>query len=169
MPASPAQKMSPAAWLVLALLSLPIFGFLFLRGGKVILGAVILVFAIGALMIDRRLKNMATSRHDEDIGTFARAFDRRNEPFDPHVVRAVWDALQPYTTFRGGSLPLRPTDRIDQDLGIDWDDIDMGIAQEVAERAGRSLANVDSNPLYGRVSTVGDLVRLISSQPPRAG
>ena len=52
----------------------------------------------------------------EDIGTFARAFDRRSEPFDPWVVRATWDALLPYCGF-----PLRPADRVDvRNVATTW-------------------------------------------------
>ena len=169
MPPSPTNKVSPAGWFAIGLLiMLLLLAVVFTRRGRFIAAVLLPVFLIGSLVIDRRLKNLAASRSGEDIGTFARAFDRRNEPFDPHVVRAVWDALQPYAKFRGGSVPIRPTDRIDEDLGIDWDDIDMGLAQEVADRVGRSLENIEANPLYGRVSTVGDLVRLISSQPRTA-
>src|SRR3954468_7641617 len=61
------------------------------------------------------LTRIASERAGEDIGTFARAFDRRTAPFDPWVVRAIWDALQDY--FVG--MPFRPTDRLVEDFGID--------------------------------------------------
>ena len=41
----------------------------------------------------RHLGQLASDRIGEDIGTFARGFNRRTEPFDPWVVRATWDAL----------------------------------------------------------------------------
>ena len=167
-PASTGKDSLAGAVLIVVLISLLLLGVVFSRAGRFAIGVVVVVFLAGSVIIDRRLKNLAAGRQGEDIGTFARGFDRRNEPFDPHVVRAVWDALQPYAKFRGGSVPIRPTDRIDEDLGIDWDDIDMGLAQEVAERTGRSLDNIEANPLFGHVSTVGDLVRLISSQPRAA-
>ena len=102
----------------------------------------------------------------EDIGTFARAFDRRGDWFSPHVVRAVWDALEPYVTLGGSRVPVRPTDRIDEDLHIDWDDIELMLS-EVANRTGRSIEGIEENPWYGRVRTVGDMVRLLSAQPLR--
>src|SRR4030095_4437057 len=62
---------------------------------------------------DRYELRLSKERTGEDIGTFARAFDRRSESFDPWVVRATWEALQPYVSF-----PLRPTDRLVEDLCI---------------------------------------------------
>jgi hypothetical protein len=104
----------------------------------------------------------------EDIGTFARGFDRRAEPFDPRVVRAVWDAFQPYVALGDQQLPLRPSDRIDEDLQIDWDSLGTDVIEEVARRAGRSLDKLDDNSLFRGVVTVGDLVRVLSGQPKRA-
>jgi hypothetical protein len=103
------------------------------------------------------LRRIASERMGEDIGTFARAFDRRTEPFDPWVVRATWEALQ----FVG--IPLRPTDRLGEDLCID-DELDL--VSEIAERTGHSLADIEANPYFARCSTlwntsVGDLVKLI--------
>ena len=70
------------------------------------------VWLVGRLL-DRRLARLARERVGEDIGTFARAFDRRATTFDPWVVRAVWDALAPWTELRGGGrLPLRRADVI---------------------------------------------------------
>jgi hypothetical protein len=118
---------------------------------------------------NRRLRRLASGRIGEDIGTFARAFDRRAEPFDPRVVRATWDALRPYTTFPGGSVPLRPGDRLQEDLRIDLDDVAFDLIPEVAKRSGHSLHDERSNPLYGKIHTVGDFVRFITLQPRAAG
>ena len=121
------------------------------------------VWLIGRLL-DRRLARLARERPGEDIGTFARAFDRRASTFDPWVVRAVWDALAPWTELRGGGrLPLRPTDVIEE-LGCCDEDLD-DVFQEAATRARHTLDGVEANPYYGRVVTVGDLVAFIAHQP----
>jgi hypothetical protein len=106
-------------------------------------------------------------RKNEDIGTFARAFDRRSEPFDPWVVRATWDALRTDLV-----VPLRPTDRIWKDLpSLDTDDFDLyDLIVEVAARSGHSLEGLKANRYYAMVcesgdATIGDIVKLISSQP----
>lgn len=121
----------------------------------------------GTVHSRRRLRKMASLRFNEDIGTFARAFDRRLEPFDSWVVRATWDALQPYVGFRGGRLPVRPRDDLVNDLCIDPEDV-CNIVVEVAERACRSLDGWEANPYAGRINTVGDLVKAISRLPTAA-
>jgi hypothetical protein len=121
------------------------------------------VWLVGRLL-DRRLARLARERAGEDIGTFARAFDRRAPTFDAWVVRAVWDALAPWTELRGGGrLPLRPTDVIDE-LGCVDEDLD-DVLREAAARARHTLDGVDGNPYFGRVVTVGDLVAFIAYQP----
>src|SRR5689334_16183499 len=41
---------------------------------------------------------MTNDRVNEDIGSFARAFDRRAaDPLDPWAIRAVWNAMMPLT------------------------------------------------------------------------
>jgi hypothetical protein len=64
--------------------------------------ALVVVGAVVWLYQDLRLRRVSAERQGEDIGTFAKAFDRRAPEFDPWVVRAVWDALQAYRTHRGG-------------------------------------------------------------------
>lgn len=115
----------------------------------------------------RHLRRLATHRGGNDIGTFARAFDRHSEPFDPWVLRATWEAVSAYVTFDGRRLPLRPDDRLGEDLCIDPSDIE-DLILEVAKRSGHSVETADSNPYYGRVKTVGDLVRFVTLQPSRA-
>jgi len=120
--------------------------------------------ALGGRVLDRRLGCRARERTGEDIGTFARALDRRAPSFDPWIVRAVWDALTSWTVLGGGGhLPLHPSDVI-ADLGCVDEDLE-DVLDEAAARAGRRLDDMRANPYYGRVSTVGDLVAFISHQP----
>jgi hypothetical protein len=116
------------------------------------------------VVTSRHLRRLAARRSGEDIGSFARAFDRRTRPFDPWVVRATWDALQPYVAFDGGKVPIRPTDRLDEDLCID-PELQDDLFEQVAERAGRSQEHLEQNPLYGKVVTVGGFVHFVTWQP----
>ena len=113
----------------------------------------------------RHLRRLASDRVDEDIGSFARAFNRRAEPFDSWVVRAAWDALTPYVQWDGRCLALRPTDRLVDDLCIDPDDLDFDLIPEVVARSGHSLDHAESNPHYGGIETVKDLVNFVTRQP----
>jgi hypothetical protein len=118
-----------------------------------------------ARLIDMRLEGRARQRTGEDIGSFARAFDRHAPEFDPWVVRAVWDAMAPWTTLRDGTrLPLRPTDVI-ADLGCVGTDVD-DVVGEVAARTRRSLADPGTSPDTRPVVTVNDLVAFIAGRPP---
>jgi hypothetical protein len=108
----------------------------------------------------------AAARANEDIGTFARAFTRGPEPFDPRVIRAVWDALAVEVTPGGPRVPVRPGDKLEEDFEIE--DVEP-LATGVAERAGRSAMAWQAHPgILADVVTVRDLVRLTSGQPPRA-
>ena len=49
---------------------------------------------------------------------------------------------------------------------MDWEDVD-DLASDVAARAGRSMGHTESNPFYGQVKTVGDLVLFLTYQPKR--
>lgn len=105
---------------------------------------------------NRQRAALLEERKGEDIGTFARSFDRRSTHFDSWVIRATWDALMVYLDY-----PIRASDRID-DLGIEPDDIFFCVIPEIMERSGHVLdaAQPDTHP--GR-ETVGDLVLWVSS------
>jgi hypothetical protein len=131
------------------------------RAALAILGAVTIA---AWFWLERRFGRLARQRKGEDIGTFARAFDRRGKDFDPLVVRAVWDALQPHCRHRGGAVPLRPTDRF-ATLAMDLEEI-LDVAEEVSQRTGRSLGHPESSRI-GRVETVKDLVEFFCALPTR--
>lgn len=127
-----------------------------------VLGLAVII-GLAWLYQDRRLRRVSVERQGEDIGSFAKAFDRRAPEFDPWVIRAVWDALQPYRTHRGGVAPLRPSDSLKSFLDVD--DVYEQVASDVAQRAGRSLDSPEANPKYGKVETVADLVQFFWHQP----
>jgi hypothetical protein len=60
-------------------------------------------------------------------------------------------------------FPLRASDRLQENLYLDPDDLDMVIAMRLSERTGRSLREPKRNPYYDRVITVGELVNFINS------
>lgn len=136
------------------------------------LGWLVVVGVMGLQFLSHRTETQqwqrrAAARADDDIGTFARAFDRRGpEPFAPRVIRAVWDALAIELTPGGPRVPVRPGDKLDDDFEIE--DVNP-LATEIAERAGRSATVWQAHPqILAEVVTVRDLVRLVSGQPPRA-
>jgi hypothetical protein len=110
----------------------------------------------------RRLQTLATQRVGESIGDFARSLEYRT--IDTWVIRATYEQIQAYM---GSDLPLRACDRLIEDLQIDPEDLEMDLAEEIAERTGRTLAETDRNPYYGKVETVQDLVLFFNAQPRR--
>ena len=121
--------------------------------GFITLAAVLNIFET------RRVRRLAAGRDGENICTFARSFPRRLA--DPWVIRAVYEEL---TDYHGGGLPILAADSFEDDLRMDCEDLDDLLA-DIAARAGRSVEDAESNPLFGRVERVRDLVMFLSHQP----
>jgi hypothetical protein len=60
---------------------------------------------------------------------------------------------------------VRADDLLKEDLLLDDDDLDMDLAQEVEARTGISMDESGSNPYFGKVKTVRDLVFFFQNQP----
>lgn len=165
-PAPRNSDSSLAGWLVLGLLGVGVLVLLFTHpiATLAILVAIMALTYRGTMSIRRHHRGEADARRGEDIGTLARAFDRRAPEFDPWIVRAVWDAIQPYVDYGDGHLPLRPSDDLADDLMIDPDDLE-DLAVEVARRVGRSTEDWSKNPKARTVRTVADLIALVAHQP----
>ncbi len=112
----------------------------------------------------RHRKRMIESRAGESICPFARSFDRRQ--MDPRIIRAVYEELGRYLGTTDNVFPLRVADPLfsRQGLNIDAEELDH-VAQAIAFRAGRSLANTEKNPYFGKIQTVADLVAFFMAQP----
>lgn len=133
--------------------------------------AVFVLLFCGVFLLARRetrriaehLRCLAAEREGESICDFARDFDTRQ--VDTWIVRAVYEQLQYHLTDVSPAFPVRASDRLKEDLLLDDDDLDMDIAQEVEQRAGRSLDDTSANPYFGKVKTVRDLVMFFQFQP----
>jgi hypothetical protein len=136
--------------------STPVLGFAF---------ALVCVFCVWTRVENQReqhrLQCLASGRVGESICHFARAFDRRK--IDTWIIRAAHEELQlflrPFMKF-----PVRASDSLVDDLGLDVDDVDDLIV-DVASRAGRSIEQSQRNPYYGEVRTVADVVLFVNAQP----
>lgn len=154
------------------------FGFLFiavLAGGffwalwahPVLVVALTVAFVCGETVSRTRMKRhferLLHARAGESICHFARSIDCRR--VDTWVVRAVYEELQDHLFYQGVQLPIRATDRLRADLRVEDDDLDLSLVGDMARRAGRDLASTQSNPFFGQVATVGDLVNFLNAQP----
>jgi hypothetical protein len=160
MPKAPPKRVIPTGACLLTLLVIVLLALAFsMTAFLVVVGIIILITIVDALG-RRRLRHLAASRVGESICTFARSFDRRS--VDPWVIRAVYEEFRAYFD---DVLPIRATDRISDDLHMDWEDFN-DLAADVAFRAGRSLKHLEQNPLaVEQISNVGDLVLFLSHQP----
>jgi hypothetical protein len=110
--------------------------------------------AFGMLYGDHKDKQIAEARSGEGICEFARAFDRHH--VDTWIIRATYQQL-------ALAYPVRPTDNLRDDLGVCDEDLEDAVVS-IADRAGRSLEDWESNP-WSDFQTVRDLVMLFQNQP----
>ncbi len=132
--------------------------------------ALSLLLALVVLVERRRYKRhiraIIESRPGESVCTFVRAVAFRE--IDTRVVRAVFEQLQNHVGDGHAPFPIRPSDRLTEDLRIDDDELELEVANEIAQRSARDLSETRSNPYYGKVVTVEDLIRFFCAQPRNA-
>lgn len=107
-----------------------------------------------------RFRALAGARAGESLCTFVRSFPGSRR--DPLLIRVVYETIQ--QDYLTGPVPLRASDRFEEDLGIDDEDVDE-LAGQAAALAGRRLNDLEANPWYGKVRTPGDLVAFLQCQP----
>ena len=119
-----------------------------------------------AYLLDRpwrvRMGRWAAERHGDNICTFARAVPRPER--DAWIIRALYEELAPYARIGGAQVPIRPSDRLREDLAIDEEDLAYAVAA-VAKRVGRTMEGCEANEYHSRVSTVADLIAFLRRQP----
>jgi hypothetical protein len=114
----------------------------------------------------RHFQQLLDERDDDSICTFSHYFDCNK--VDTWIIRAVYEQLQNYLKSEKEHFPLRATDDVFVDLLIDEEDFEFDLIEEIAQRTGRSLDNVESNPYFGNASRVENLVYLFNEQPMKA-
>ena len=119
------------------------------------------VSATATLNTNKRFAKLRDAREGKSICTFARSLNPRQT--DTWILRGVYEGLQatiPVRDFR--TFPVLPSD--DTDLFVDGEDLE-DLITEIARRIGRSAKGFESNPMFGRVTTARDVVRLLEHQP----
>ena len=130
------------------------------------LGLVVVALTVSSVISIRKLKRLRKSRQGQDIGTFALSLPIRK--MDAWVVRATYEEVAAYTGTEKEPFPLQPSDRLKEDLGIDGEDL-LDLIFAIAGRCGRRLDDLDRNPLYPKMKTVEDLIRVLMEQPKEEG
>ncbi|MEM1098181.1 MAG: hypothetical protein AAGH92_05270 [Planctomycetota bacterium] len=158
MPAYRPPKTTWRHWLFLAVYGALLIGLFVTHPyvcGTIIAGLAALV-ALSLFTEDHHREQMIEARRGESICGFARSFDCRQ--VDTWVVRAVYEA----STAAAG-FPVRADDD-EVTLDVDRDIFDF-IAEEVAQRSGRTFENAEANPYYTKVTTLRNMVRFFCGQP----
>lgn len=145
------------------------FGYFFYASSNSVrwFAAILLLVLCGCVAVisrreRRRLEAMGSVRDGESICTFARSFDTRRT--DTWIIRAAHQEIQLLLNSYMPHFPLRASDSLLNDLHIDPDEVE-DLIMDIAVRSGRSLDDTESNPFYGRIETVSDLVLFMNAQP----
>lgn len=118
-----------------------------------------------SLRSKRDFRRVVDGREGEGICSFVRAFDYRQ--LDTWILRAVYEGLvDEVGLIDGKAFAIRPSDSLYRTLQLDEEDLEEALLPEMAARAGRDLRNEHLNPVYGKVTTVRDLVDFLHFQPP---
>src|SRR5690606_13161612 len=112
--------------------------------------ALVLWSIVGNQRWRRRLAPLEASRADEGICSFVRALPIRD--LDTWVVRATFEEVQGHLQHGAQGFPLRPSDRLVEDLEIDPEDLE-DIVVTIADRTGRTLEGYQANPRYAGMTT----------------
>jgi hypothetical protein len=166
MPAAPVPQLLWGQWLIFGVIFV---GLVYLLGCLIYRQpyALLFFFALGgifwivSIFDTHHRRRLAADRNGETICEFARSFERKT---DTWILRAVYEEISRYLSVDGRPLPVRRTDRCENDLRIDPEDLN-DLASDVAFRAQRSLNGAEKNPLYNKVETVGDIVSFFEHQP----
>jgi hypothetical protein len=102
----------------------------------VILGIFIVLITVTSLIHLRKISKLRISRCDT-ICDFRKSFNPRE--VDPWIIRATYEGFTHLIDPKIPHFPLRATDLIEKDLGVDPDDI-YDLLSEVADRAGYDLS-----------------------------
>jgi hypothetical protein len=121
--------------------------------------ALVLGFAILYFSARGRRSKMVSRRYGLTEDTFVG--DLTPFGFDPQVSRAAYRYLQEHQNI---SFPILPMDALDEDLGLDSEDVNQTI-HELLDLTGRDhLPGLLHSPLV----TVEDLVRYIQASPRKS-
>ena len=162
----PAAREHKASWLAWAVLGALLIGLVTWTRRQpyilLFLAAFGAIVWLGMIFDARDRRCLAATRGGESICDFASGFDCRK--WDTWVVRALYEELSQFLSVDGRAVSVRPTDRCEEDLKVDLEDLD-DLARDIAFRARRSMDDCHKNPLYAKVKTVGDIVTFLEYQP----
>ncbi|MES2899557.1 MAG: hypothetical protein V4723_07500 [Pseudomonadota bacterium] len=79
----------------------------------------------------------------------------------------MYEQLQESLAYAHPAFPVRASDNLKAELRLDDEDLDMDLAAQVEQRTGISLDCSETNPHYGKINTVKDVVMFFQAQMKR--
>jgi len=130
-----------------------------------IFAGIVLLIAVWSVIeqpkIERHFAKLCEEREGLSICEFAREFDPR--AVDTWIVRAVYEQLQAALPTKQ-RVPIKASDELFDILMLDEDDLELDLAEEIAQRTGRNINDFENNPYYGKVKTAKSLVLFFNHQ-----
>lgn len=133
-----------------------------IEGCFYVLAFILLLVAFSVVVDFIRFSRLARERAELSICHFARSFDYRR--VDTKIIRAAYEGFQEWAGGGVKNFPVMASDDIGKLYGMANEDLD-DFAEELTRKTGRAWAELEQNPLYGKVITVRDLVLFVNSQP----
>ncbi|MEO6924506.1 MAG: hypothetical protein ABI142_11825 [Bryocella sp.] len=122
----------------------------------VLLGFIVLTLIVLKISASRRHKAISSQREGVSEETFVAHLEKYG--FDPKITGASYRYLREVQLVQ---FPILPGDALDEDLGLDTEDINQTIS-ELTEALGRERSpGLRHTPIV----TVEDLVRLLQASP----
>jgi len=106
-------------------------------------------------------RHQALAREREGVTEYTFADHLKDYGFDPVIAAATYRYLQEVQLVK---FPILPGDKLDEDLGLDSEDISQTI-REMTNALGRQFV---PGLLHKPLVTVEDLVRMLQASPRRA-
>ena len=122
---------------------------------------VIVWSAIDQPKVEKHFIKLCEDRDGLSICEFAREFD--SKVVDTWIIRAVYEQLQAALPTKL-NVPITASDGLFDTLLLDEDDLDLDLAEEIAQRTGRSIESYEINPYFGKVTTARNLVLFFNHQ-----
>lgn len=130
------------------------------------LGLFMAAMTVASVVTHRKIKHLRETRRGDGICAFARSLPIRD--LDTWVVRATYEEMAVYMGSEKAPFPVHASDRLKDDLEIDGDDL-LAIIYAIAERAGRTVDDLEQNPVFQKMKTVEDLIKVMMWQKKTEG
>lgn len=132
--------------------------FLFDPALGIALSCFVAFYTIGGVCIYLRERSIARARPGENFDTFTKPLDLKR--FDPEIIKDVYYTLQSCVSF-----PLRPSDDLWHELGMDWGEFDLDLVPELIDRANRVFDDDIDRTRLEAINTVLDLIEFLDTLP----